>query len=121
MAAQRAAMVVQRAIEHLAGLAEAVRQAPPDPVVYLGNDLYERPSTGEKIRLTGVEAQVMESLVDLGAAEKARLRQYSGLDDESAAVNALRTIRKKFPILRPHVILPGGRNKGGYRTTVTRK
>ncbi len=87
----------------------------PPAAVYLGDGLLQ--IGAEPLRLHGQEELVIEALVDLHAASKKDLEDESGVAD---AVTVLRRIRKTHPILEAHIILPGKKNAGGYRTTISR-
>jgi len=69
----------------------------------------------ETLALEFQEASVLEALVELGAATRPDLERRSGVED---AVGVLKKLTKKFPVLALHIHLPGGRGKGGYRTTI---
>ena len=61
------------------------------------------------------EASVLQALVDLRAAMTQQLIDESGYSD---AVRVLGKLRNKFPALKPYIEFPGGRGKGGYKTTI---
>jgi len=67
------------------------------------------------LRLEGQEATVLEALVETRAATVTMLRDRSGYHD---APRILKAIKAKFPILDPVITLPGGKGRGGYRTTI---
>lgn len=71
----------------------------------------------ECYRLEGQAEIVLEALVELRAATKDELAEKSGVDD---AHKVLATIRKNLPALASHITFPGGKGKGGYRTTILR-
>ncbi|MBI3461844.1 MAG: hypothetical protein HY000_02125 [Planctomycetes bacterium] len=84
--------------------------------VYLGDGLIE--VDGEPYRLEPAQEMVIEALVELRAATKEQLIERSGVED---AVNVLKAICQAIPQLSTHITLPGGRGKGGYRTTIRPK
>jgi hypothetical protein len=95
--------------------------APPNHEVgnvkYLGNRRCQVDSN-TPIVLTETEDTVLSALIELGgAAEIDELRNHTGISD---ANKILRGIRLKHPELATAIILPGGRGKGGYRTTIFR-
>jgi len=62
------------------------------------------------------EASVLQALIELGGtAKKPALINRSGVDD---APRVLRRIRKNCPQLAPYITLPGGKGRGGYRTSI---
>jgi hypothetical protein len=80
--------------------------------VYRGEGLYQ--VGNESIRLTGSQADVLETLVKLHAASMEQL-QRSGCENPSAV---LASIQKVHKLLAPFIKMPGGKNKGGYSTTI---
>jgi len=93
---------------------EAFLRAVESPaVVYRGDGLYE--TSSGPLRLESSEEMVLESLVEQKAATKDQLAKHSGVDEPQ---KVLKTIRDKFPGLADAIILPGGKGKGGYRTTI---
>jgi len=66
----------------------------------------------ETIALEFAESTVLEALVQKGAATRPDLEKASGVDDVK---NIMKKLKKRFP---DHIKLPGGRGKGGYRTTI---
>lgn len=82
-------------------------------IMFLGGGRYQ--AGDEIIALDGNQASVLQALVELRAATKDDLVRKSGVED---APRVLRTIRKKHPQLAPAITLPGGKGRGGYRTTV---
>jgi hypothetical protein len=69
----------------------------------------------EAIRLTGYQADVLESLVTLRAASLEQLRNASGCESASAVLKQICAAHK---LLAPFIKMPGGKNKGGYSTTI---
>jgi hypothetical protein len=83
--------------------------------VYLGERRY-RVADEPPIILEEAEDHVLRSLIELGgAAKKDELVRQSGKDD---APRVLKTMREKHPALARHITLPGGRGRGGYRTSI---
>lgn len=81
--------------------------------VYLGESKYR---CGQEILiLEYTENRVLAKLVKHGAAKKAELESVS-----ENAISVLRGIKRKraYRMLAPHIIFPGGKGKGGYRTTI---
>ncbi|HJN11127.1 MAG TPA: hypothetical protein QF564_20735 [Pirellulaceae bacterium] len=98
-----AAMLIADQIEPLEGV----------ECVYLGDGKIR---AGElQLSFSGQEHYVIEALVKSGSATKAELQSHSGVED---AVKVLKRIRDKHPQLAPHITFPGGKGKGGYRTTI---
>jgi hypothetical protein len=81
--------------------------------VYLGDGLIE--VDGKPYRIEQAHQFVVEALVKLKAATAEQLARASGVED---AVKVLRAVCDAIPELKPHITLPGGRGKGGYRTTI---
>ena len=81
--------------------------------VYLGEARYR--VGGDVIQLEYAENKVLSRLVELGAAKKSDLEKANG-----NAVTILRQIKRKkaYSELAPHIIFPGGKGKGGYKTTI---
>jgi len=75
-------------------------------LVTVGNDAY---------RLEGSDEIAVEALVDQRAATLGELRRTSGLQDVN---RILRQLQAKMPALGRHILMPGGKGKGGYRTTI---
>lgn len=67
------------------------------------------------IVLTGRSADVVETMVKLQAASAQELTDMSGYAD---AVKYLKRAVATFPSLAPFIIFPGGKCRGGYRTTI---
>ena len=85
-----------------------------DDPVYLGNSKVQ---VGKKvITLTDTEGEVLQALVKLRSANIDELGEESGADKN--APRYLRAICDKHPELGKHITLPGGKGKGGYRTTI---
>ncbi len=118
-----------RAKLEAAGRRQADREAPADPgitakdvidettsVVFLGDGIYQKGS--ENIKLDGNEANVVQALLELGAATKDELTKQSGVSDAS---RVLRGVHRKHAMLRDSITLPGRKGRGGYRTTIVRK
>jgi hypothetical protein len=85
------------------------------PAYRVGNKRYQ---VGDQapIMLGEAEDHVLRSLIDLGgAATKSQLYGQTGKDD---CPRILKKIREKHAALAPHIILPGGKGQGGYRTTI---
>jgi tRNA A37 threonylcarbamoyladenosine synthetase subunit TsaC/SUA5/YrdC len=81
--------------------------------VYLGNGRVRVGS--EIINLEGNQEAVLEALLKRGgAATLTELRSDTLVDD---VPRVLKGIRKRTGLER-YIILPGGRGKGGYRTTI---
>ena len=70
---------------------------------------------GETLAFEGQEELVLQALIEAGAATKTELENKSGVSD---AVAILKRIIRKHPQLKDYITLPGGRGKGGYRTTI---
>ncbi len=60
-------------------------------------------------------ADVLEALIELRAATKPELQKRSGREEPGRLLNKL---VRKIPSLRPYIVLPGRRGKGGYSTTI---
>ncbi len=86
---------------------------PPEVLVYRGDGLFLRGT--KALRLEGQEQLVMEALVELRAASKDRLIEQSGVAD---AVTVLKRVKEKHPMLADAIIIPGGRDRGGYQLEV---
>jgi hypothetical protein len=84
----------------------------PNPV-YLGGNRVG--AGGEELVLTEPEDAVLAALVESRSATIDELRRKSGYED---AAKILKRIVKKFTQLAPFITLPGGRGRGGYRTTI---
>jgi hypothetical protein len=69
----------------------------------------------KKFTLESQLADVLQSLVELGAATEPQLRDHSG---HGEPVKLLRKLVKKFPLLAPYIHFPGKRGGGGYSTTI---
>lgn len=70
----------------------------------------------ETLAFEGQESYVLQALVELKAATKVELENKSGVPD---AVTVLKRIIRKYPQkLKDYITLPGGRGRGGYRTTI---
>ena len=84
--------------------------------VYLGNRRYADRQGSVQV-LSESEDHVLRSLMllDHSCGTKDELIHQSAKSD---APHVLRAIRKKYPGLAADVIVPGGRDKGGYRTTI---
>jgi hypothetical protein len=84
---------------------------PPGEAVWLGNRQIQ---IGRDAPLTLPEqyATVLECLVESRSADSEQLERSGG------GPKKLREMLKKFPQLKQFVILPGGKGKGGYRTTI---
>jgi len=81
--------------------------------VFLGNG---RIRIGRQVVcLDGAQANVVQALVELQAATKRRLINHSGVGD---AHQVLKKVSTSFPVLAPHIDLPGRRGTGGYRTSI---
>ena len=85
--------------------------ADPVPPQYLGDGRVR--IGGETVCLEGNEADIVETLVILGAANIDELRKVA--DNVPRVLNR---IREKYPLLAPHIISPGAKGRGGYRTTI---
>ena len=95
---------------------QSTEPEPPPEAVWLGSGKFR---VGDKtIMLESQQAAVLQALVTLRAASKPELEKESGYAD---AVAVLKKLRKKFPELEPHILLAGGRGKGGYSTTIKTK
>jgi hypothetical protein len=87
--------------------------AASEDAVWLGNRTIR---IGDEIFSLEVQfAEVLEALVELGAATKPQLQKKSGKDDPD---RLLRRLVKRFPRLQSYITFPGRRGKGGYRTTI---
>jgi len=86
----------------------------PANATYLGNGVVR---VGDKqLTLDGREGYVLEGLLNLGStAKKDALVNESGCDDAPAI---LKRIQQKHPTLAPLITRPGGKGRGGYRTTI---
>jgi hypothetical protein len=81
---------------------------------YLGDGLCRIGDT--RIRLEYEEAKAVEAILFYkGAATLTQLRDKT---DSDGVNKTLTRIHGKYPLLRPFIILPGGKGKGGYRTTL---
>lgn len=83
--------------------------------------IFERPNKVKiadepPIMLENMEATVIQALIELGAGDQAQLADRSGVTQPG---RILKRIVKKHPQLGHYIILPGGRGRGGYRTTIT--
>lgn len=89
------------------------RQDSTDVPVYLGEARYQCGDT--IVQLEHTENLVLSKLVKQGAAKKSELEDVS-----PHAIRILKRIKRKeaYAALAPHIILPGGKGKGGYRTTI---
>ena len=81
--------------------------------VYLGNGLIE--VGHEQLRLTDSQNDVIQALVELGAAGLTELGSKSGRESPQ---KTLKAVIARYPALAPHIKLPGGKSKGGYSTTI---
>lgn len=92
---------------------------PPEVLAFrIGERKYQ---VGKQAALTLPESEdfVLRSLIDLGGtADKSQLATQTGKDD---APRILKSICTKFPTLAEFIFLPGGKGKGGYRTTIRSK
>lgn len=85
------------------------------PAVYLGDRKYQV-GNDPPIVLGDAEDTVLLALLESGgAANKDQLIAASGKND---APRVLKTIKRKYPQLDPHITMAEGKGKGGYRTTV---
>lgn len=83
--------------------------------IYLGNRQC-RVGDGPPITLDETADTVLQGLLDLrGGGDKGMLCKATG---EPNAPRILARIRERHPELAPFIFLPGGRGKGGYRTTI---
>lgn len=84
----------------------------PDRVVWLGNGRVKI-GTEPPIKLEAQEAYVLQALIEAGgAASKPELVKCSRVED---VVGTMRKLKKRFP---DHIVTPGRRGKGGYRTSI---
>jgi len=112
----------QRAIKEnfLAGLEEVekslgvhVEVDKVDEVIYRGNGIFF--AGNQNIRLDRAEEIVIETLIEARALSKDELITRSGVDD---AVRILKRIKKKHPAIGKAIVLPGGKGRGGYSTSI---
>ena len=84
----------------------------PDPPKYLGNG---RLRIGDETYLLEANhEEMLEVLLDgHGAASKGQLEK---VDEKVARV--LQGLRQLHPAIEAHIVLPGRKGKGGYRTTI---
>lgn len=82
--------------------------------IRLGDGEYQV-GNGAPFRLTEIQDTVLAALVFLGTADKDQLNGKAGRDDSP---RVLKRIRGGYPQLAPYIILPGGKGRGGYRTTI---
>lgn len=81
---------------------------------YLGNGRLR--IANETISLEGNQEAVLEALLNRGgAATISELRSDTLVDDVPRVLKRIRT----HPGLEEYIVLPGGRGKGGYRTTIS--
>ena len=90
-----------------------VGQSPEKAAEWLGDGRVQ--VNGTTISLELQKADVLQALVELRSATKPQLQKKSGVQD---AVTVLRRLVHQFPTLALHIFFPGGRGKGGYRTTI---
>lgn len=67
------------------------------------------------VTLTNRQDSVLAALAKQGTADLATLRENSGYRD---APKVLREIVKAHPALKKHIVFPGKKGKGGYRTDI---
>ena len=70
---------------------------------------------GRRYSLEDNEVNVLRALVGKGALQLGQLRNQSGCDK---ANQVLSNLRRKYPALKKHIILPGRKGRGGYSTTI---
>lgn len=92
--------------------------APPEPcqppdAAFLGDGRFR--CGGEVIHLAGNEGAVLEALVLLGAADGDSLERKSGVPSPH---KVLKRLIQNHSELKPFIIFPGGKSRGGYRTTI---
>jgi hypothetical protein len=81
--------------------------------IFLGTGRYR---VGVKvICLGGSQADALQALVELRAATFEQLKKHSGASNPSVL---LKSICENQALLAPYISLPGGKNKGGYSTTI---
>lgn len=91
------------------------RRATLNVARYLGDGRYQV-GDDAPLKLQESENHVLASLIDLGgSASKPELVLQTGKDD---APRVLRSIKEKYRRLAKFIFLPGGKGKGGYRTTI---
>jgi hypothetical protein len=91
------------------------RQPAPDngTPIFLGEGRYQiGPTT---LCLNGSQADALQGLIELRAANFEQLRKYGGVSNPSSL---LKSICENQALLAPYISLPGGKNKGGYSTTI---
>jgi hypothetical protein len=82
---------------------------------YLGNRKVQV-DDGAPITLSESFDHVLRSLIDAGeSADTATMIRLTGKDDFA---QILKTIGRRHPELAALIICPGGKNRGGYRTTI---
>lgn len=105
------AAIAANAIPRLTG------QPNPTSAFRVGDCRYQVGEGIPPIVLEESEDHVIRSLLLLGgAATKSQLQNQTGKTD---GPRILKAIRRKHPTLAPHIIVPGARGKGGYRTTIS--
>ncbi len=85
------------------------------PAVYLGN---RRVKVGDAppLVVTEMEDCVISAVVEAGGAcDIDELKKKSGVSD---APRVFKNLAAKYSELAPHIIAPGGKGQGGYRTTI---
>lgn len=88
-------------------------QSPQNEAVWLSGG---RVRVGDQtIQLEEQEADVLQALVETGAAAGPELVERSGRSD---AVRILKSITSKHSMLAPYISRPGARGRGGYKTTI---
>ena len=85
---------------------------PPAAPTYLGKGVVDLGT--EKITLEERERYVVEVLLT-GPKTLSCLRAESLVDDANRVMSK---VRENYPALQAHLIAPGGRGRGGYRTTI---
>lgn len=91
------------------------RQPAPDngTPIFLGEGRYQIGRT--TICLNGSQADALQALIELRGANFDQLRKHGGVSNPSSL---LKSICENQAHLAPYISLPGGKNKGGYSTTI---
>jgi hypothetical protein len=93
---------------------EEQRAAPASEAVYFGGKGRSlQVGSDPPFSLPLQFAKVLEGLLDLGGAA-----DTDALDEYGGGVKKLKMMLKRFPQLQPCVTCPGGKAKGGYRTSI---
>ena len=108
-------LITRVRLEHVEAMRRLVAERHAKTPSYLGDGKVQ---VGEMVRtLTTTEGDVLGALVRLRSATLTELGRESGTDKNAPVY--LKSICSKHPELQPHIILPGRKGRGGYRTSIT--